>query len=78
VGNLVSLLTQGSEQMMARWGQTYGPGPFVFWLGAVPVVMTDDPEVARKVVARPTRHKIYSLHVGEQEAWDSANMVFVK
>lgn len=31
----------------ARWAREYGPGPWRFFAGGVPHVMTDNPELAR-------------------------------
>ncbi|KAI7837331.1 hypothetical protein COHA_008846 [Chlorella ohadii] len=76
VGNLAEMLSKGQVEAAARWGQLYGP-IWCFWLGAVPVVMTDDPHIARKIVVRPVRHKIYSLHVGDEERFESNNIVFI-
>lgn len=39
---------QGQEGAAARWAREYGP-VWCFWMGAWPVVMTDDPELARCV-----------------------------
>lgn len=35
------------------------------------------PAPCRKIVVRPVRHKIYSLHVGDEERFESNNIVFI-
>jgi hypothetical protein len=49
VGNLLDMLVSQVEAPQ-RWGQQYGP-IWCFWLGAVPVVMTNDPHIARLIAA---------------------------
>lgn len=48
VGNLVEMLRDGQETACARWSRQH-PGIWCFWLGGIPVVMTDEPELARRV-----------------------------
>lgn len=31
----------------------------------------------QKIVVRPARHKIFSLHVGDEERFESSNLVFI-
>jgi hypothetical protein len=47
VGNLVTILREGQEAAVSRWAAQHG-SPFLFWLGGVPVVMVDDPQMARQ------------------------------
>lgn len=47
MGNLPEVLREGQETATARWCKEYGPGPFVYWLGAVPIVTSDNPQFAK-------------------------------
>ena len=47
VGHLPEILAEGQEQAALRWARRYGPGPFCFWLGGIPVVQTIDLGQAR-------------------------------
>lgn len=63
VGNLSEVMHEGQETATARWCRWYGPGPWVYWLGGVPIVTTDDPQTARWAVAA-TAWGQERLHVG--------------
>lgn len=76
MGNLVEMIAEGQETATSRWAQEYGP-IFCFMLGAVPVVMIDDADLARKVLVLPSRHHIFSLHSGEEEQFEQQNLVFI-
>ncbi|KAL4448043.1 hypothetical protein ABPG75_005262 [Micractinium tetrahymenae] len=76
VGNLPEMIAEGQENVAARWAKQYGPGPWRYFAGGVPHVMTDNPELARKVTARPWRHSIPSLHTGQDGLFESYNIVF--
>lgn len=47
VGHLPEILNLGVERAAERWAQEYGPGPFCFWLGGVPIIQTVDLGQAR-------------------------------
>lgn len=47
VGNLPEVLREGQETATERWCKEYGPGPFVYWLGALPIVTSDNPQFAK-------------------------------
>jgi hypothetical protein len=51
-------------------GHTDSPSPRAPLLLPLPV--------CSKVLVRPARHKIFNLHVGEQERFESNNIVFTK
>lgn len=75
IGNLLDIHTEGQEGAAARWAREYGP-VWCFWMGAWPVVMTDDPELARKVLAKPARHKIWCLHRGKEKDYEDHTLFF--
>ncbi|KAL4438672.1 hypothetical protein ABPG77_006276 [Micractinium sp. CCAP 211/92] len=75
IGNLLDIHREGQENAAARWAREYGP-VWCFWMGAWPVVMTDDPELARKVLAKPARHKIWCLHRGKEKDYEDHTLFF--
>ena len=38
--------------------------------------MTADPSLARKVLARPARHRIWVLHQGQEKAYEDHTLFF--
>ena len=47
MGNLPEVLQEGQETATARWCKEFGPRPYVYWLGGVAIVTSDDPQFAR-------------------------------
>ncbi|PSC76937.1 cytochrome P450 [Micractinium conductrix] len=77
VGHLPEVFKEGQDDAQERWAEQYG-SPFLMWMGALPVVVVSVPDQARKVLARPARHVIYSLHTGEEGKLDSYSIVFTR
>ena len=40
--------------------------------------MTADPSLAKKVLARPARHKIWILHAGKEKDYEDHTLFFAK
>ncbi len=40
--------------------------------------MTADPSLAKKVLARPARHKIWILHEGQEKDYEDHTLFFAK
>jgi hypothetical protein len=51
LGNLVTIARLGQEKAYVAWGKQYGP-VFLVWMGAIPTVVVESPQLARCVVRR--------------------------
>ncbi|KAL4448125.1 hypothetical protein ABPG75_005344 [Micractinium tetrahymenae] len=75
LGNIREVRALGLETALQKWGRQYGP-VFVCWLGGVPHVVTEDPDLARKVLVLAGRNRFPNLLLGMDEAHVGHSLFF--
>lgn len=72
------MVAMGQHKAYQHWARMFGP-TFLVWLGAFPVVITEDPATAHKITSKLfSRHPVPLLEQGEEAKLNDMSIVFAR